>query len=90
MTNNESRSPEDVIIYVIYFYFLRSNEITFSVFNDSWLTFNTHYNSDITCDNFRHAVQNGEYIKYNIKDLINVENLNIINYKLNLLEMHIH
>jgi hypothetical protein len=58
-----------------------ASEISFSVYNDAWMTFNTHYNSNkiITCDVFRQCVENGDYIKYNLKDIINdeIENLNV-------------
>jgi len=57
-----------------------ADEITFSVFNDAWLTFNNHYNhSNITCEIFRKYVQQGEYIKYNLKDIMtsDIENLNL-------------
>lgn len=44
-----------------------ANEISFSVFNDACMTFNTHYNKNTTCDMFRLAVENGNYIKYSLK-----------------------
>jgi hypothetical protein len=57
-----------------------ASEISFPVYNDAWMTFNTHYNNlKITCDDFRQSVQNGDYIKYNLKDILNsdIENLNV-------------
>lgn len=56
-----------------------ANEISFSVFNDAWMTFNTHYNKKTTCDMFRLAVENGNYIKYSLKYIMSseIENLNI-------------
>jgi hypothetical protein len=57
-----------------------SNEISFSSFNDAWMTFNTHYNnSNVTLEQFLMATKKGNYVMWNFADLINnnVENMSI-------------
>jgi hypothetical protein len=53
-------------------------QLSFSSFNDAWETYNTHYHK-ISLDDFYHATQQGYYINYNIKDIINIppDNLDV-------------
>lgn len=56
-------------------------ELSFSCFNDSWQTFNKHFNTkkEITCEQFINACRKGMYTTYKLKDLIDdpPENLSI-------------
>lgn len=54
-----------------------TKELSFSSFNDAWLTYKNHFNHNASLEKFLTATSNAECTSYKIKDIIALEPLNL-------------